>query len=85
MSTVWAVPASAIHRRHILGFLRDARCAMRVVEVRLFKNEALYKRTPLGSQRWEPSTNLARTADEISKYIAENGPVEATFVAADEV
>jgi uncharacterized protein YprB with RNaseH-like and TPR domain len=33
-----AVPASALHRRHILGFLRDAWCSVRAVEVRLFRN-----------------------------------------------
>jgi hypothetical protein len=53
--------------------------------VRLFKKDALYKRTPVASRRWEPSADLARTAEEISKYINENGPVEATLVAADEV
>ena len=85
MSTVWAVRASALRRRHILGFLKDTRCSVRAVEVRLFKNDGLYKRTPVGSRRWEPSTDLARTAEEISKYIIENGSVEATLVAADEV
>jgi hypothetical protein len=58
---------------------------VRAVEVRLFKNDALFKRTPVGSRRWEPSSDLAKTAQEIAKYIAENGPVEATLVAADEV
>jgi hypothetical protein len=84
MSTVWAVPAAGVDRRHILGFLKDTRCSVRAVEVRLFKNDALYRRTPAGSRRWEPSTDLVRTAEEISKYITENGPVEATLVAADE-
>jgi hypothetical protein len=85
MSTVWAVPASAIHRRNILGFLRDARCSVRAVEVWLFKKDWLYKGTPVASRRWETSIDLARTAEEISKYINDNGSVEATLVAADEV
>ncbi len=84
MSTVWAVPASTLHRRHILGFLRDARCSVRAVEVRLFKNDVLYRRTPVGSRRWEPSSDLAKTAQEITKYITDNGPVEATLVAEDD-
>jgi len=71
--------------RHILGFLRDARYSVRAVEVRLFKNDPLYRRTPVGSRRWDPSTDLARTAEEISKYITNNGPVEATLIATDEV
>ncbi|MGA7763778.1 MAG: hypothetical protein WCA59_18685 [Candidatus Binataceae bacterium] len=85
MSTVWAVPGTAIQRRHILGFLRDARCSVRAVEVRLFKSDPLFNRTPIGSRRWEPSRDLAKTAQEISKYIADNGPVQATIIAADEV
>ena len=95
MSTVWAVPLSSLlHRRHILEFLRDARCSTRAVEVRLFGKDALYKRTPITSRQWQPSADLANTAKEadlantakeIVKYIAENGPVEATIVAAEEV
>jgi hypothetical protein len=85
MSTVWTVPASAFQRGHILGFLRDARCSERAVEVRLFTSDRLYSRTPIGSRSWEPSSDLAKTAREISKYIAEHNPVEATLVAADEV
>jgi hypothetical protein len=84
MSTVWAVSPSTLHRRHILGFLRDARCSVRAVEVRLFKNDVLYRRTPVGSRRWEPSSDLAKTAQEITKYITDNGPVEAALVAEDD-
>jgi hypothetical protein len=80
-----AVPSSVVRRSRILGFLRDARCSVRVVEVRLFKNDTLYKRTPVDSRRWEPSSDLTKTAQEITQYIADNGAVEATLVAADEV
>jgi hypothetical protein len=69
----------------MLGFLRDARCSVRVVEIRLFKNDTLYKRTPVGERRWEPSSDVTKTAQEITQYIADNGAVEATLVAADEV
>jgi hypothetical protein len=44
---------------------------MRAVEVRLFKGNGLYRRAPLGSPRWEPSGDLSRTAEEISKYLTE--------------
>ena len=57
MSTLWAVPASAgLRPHHILAFLTDARCSVRVVEVRLFwKRLVLQPRAyclpTLGTQR----------------------------------
>ena len=69
---------------HYFALNRDARCSTRAVEVRLFGKDALYKRTPITSRQWQPSADLANTK-EIVKYIAENGPVEATIVAAEEV
>ena len=36
-STVWAVPATRVRETYILRFLKDAKCSVRVVEVRLFK------------------------------------------------
>jgi hypothetical protein len=85
MSTVWAVPASAAHQRGILAFLRDARCSVRPVEVKLFKYDSLYKRIPMATRRWEPSRDLTRTAQEIAKYISDSHSAEATLVATDEV
>jgi hypothetical protein len=87
-STVWAVPASAGIRpreTHIFRFLRDARCSARLVEVRLFKKGRLFDRVPMDTRRWEPGSDLANTAKEISKYIADSGSAEATIVASDEV
>jgi hypothetical protein len=87
-STVWAVPASAGIRpreTHIFRFLKDARCSVRVVEVRLFKTGRLYDRVPMDTRRWQPGSDLANTAKEITKYIAESGSAEATIVASDEV
>jgi len=85
MSTVWAIPASAAHQRGILAFLKDARCSVRAVEVKLFNYDSHYKRIPLATRRWEPSRDLTRTAQEIAKYISNNGSPEATLVATDEV
>jgi hypothetical protein len=85
MSTVWAIPASAAHPRRILTFLKDARCSVRAVEVKLFKYDSLYKRTPLATRRWEPSRDLSKIAEEIATYISNNGSPEATLVATDEV
>ena len=86
-TTVWAVRATHIWRRetHIFRFLRDARCAVRVVEVRLFKTSRLSERAPIETRRWEPGSDLAKTAKEISKYIADSGSIDATLVASDEV
>ncbi len=82
-SSVWAFPAAAVDRGLILRFLKDALCSGRTVEVRLFRKNSLYRRTPINSRRWEPGTDLARTAEEISDYIADNGLAEATLVAAE--
>ena len=70
-STVWAVRAAHIWRRetHIFRFLKDARCSVRVVEVRFFKTGRLYDRVPMETRRWQPGADLANTAKEISKYI----------------
>jgi hypothetical protein len=58
---------------------------IRAVEVRLFKTDSLYKRIPIDSQRWGPSDDLSKTAQEIAKYIADKDAAEAPLVAADEV
>ena len=86
-STVWAVRAGHIWRRetHIFRFLRDAQCTVRVVEVRLFKTSGLSDRVPMDTRRWEPGSDLAKIAKEISKYIADSGWVDATIVASDEI
>jgi hypothetical protein len=39
----------------------------------------------MDTRRWEPGSDLAKTAKEISKYIADSGSAEATIVASDEV
>jgi hypothetical protein len=86
-STVWAVPAANTRRREtdIFHFLKDARCSVRVVEVRLFKKGRIFDRAPMDRRRWEPGADLKETAKEISKYISDSGSVEATIVASDEV
>jgi hypothetical protein len=84
-STVWAVPATRVRDTYILRFLKNARCSVRVVEVRLFKTSRLFDRAPVDRRRWEPSGDLTETAKEISKYIADSGSPEATIVASDEL
>jgi hypothetical protein len=85
MSTVWAVPATGSRESQIFRFLKDARCSVRVVEVRLFKTGRLFDRAPIDTRRWGPGSDLPKTAKEISKYIADSGSAEATIVASDEV
>jgi hypothetical protein len=86
-STVWAVPKAATWPRetHIFRFLKDARCSVRVVEVRLFKTGRLSDRAPMDRRRWGPGSDPAETAKEISNYIADSGSADATIVASDEL
>jgi hypothetical protein len=49
-------------------------------KVRLF----MYDRTTIGSRRWEPVGDLAKTAEDISKYIDDSGSPQATIIR-DEV
>ena len=81
-STVWAAPATRLREAHVLRFLRDARCSVRLVEVNLFK-QGIFDRVQ--TRRWEPNGNLPETAKEISKYITDSGAEEARIVASDEV
>jgi hypothetical protein len=37
------------------------------------------------TRRWEPGSDLAKTAKEISKYIADSGSADGTIVASDEL
>ena len=53
-----------------------------MVDVSLFK-EFIFDR--VSTRRWEPDGDLARTAKEISKYVADGGCVEVRIVASDEV
>jgi hypothetical protein len=88
MPAVWSISSSGGRPREvsIYRFLKDARCPVRVVEVRLFKKDPLFGRRPVFTRRWEPGSALAATAKEISKYIADKGSVDATIVASwDEV
>ena len=79
-TTVWAAPAFRLKSRHILRFFAEARSPVRAVEVRLFRSDSLYSRTPVGSRRWESiGDDLARTAEDISKYIGDSGSPLATI------
>jgi hypothetical protein len=66
-----------IRETQILRFLKDARCSARVVEVRLFKTGRLSDRMPMDRRRRKPGSDLAKTAKEISKYIADSGDAES--------
>jgi hypothetical protein len=88
MPAIWRIPSSGLRPREvsIYRFLKDARCPVRVVEVRLFRRNPLFGRRPVYTRRWEPGSALAATAKEISKYIGDNGSVDSTIVAlSDEV
>ena len=87
MSIVWAVKGAHVFRReaHILRFLKDERCSVRIVEVRLFRTSRLSERVPTDMRCWKPGGDLTETAKQISKYIADSGSADATIVAGDEL
>jgi hypothetical protein len=87
MSTVWAVKGAHVfgRERHILRFLKDERCSVRIVEVRVFETSRLSDRVPMDVRCWKPGGDLTETAKQISKYIADSGSAEATIVAGDEL
>ena len=87
MSIVWAVKGAHGFGReaHILRFLKDERCSVRIVEVRVFKTSRLSDRVPMDVRCWKPGRDLTETAKEISKYIADSGSADATIVASDEL
>ena len=87
MSTVWAVKGAHVFRReeHILRFLKDERCSVRIVEVRVFETSRLSDRVPMDVRCWKPGGDLTETAKQISKYIADSGSADATIVASDEL
>jgi hypothetical protein len=58
-STVGDVPAARSRGSYILRFLKDAKCSLRVVKVRLFKTSRLSDRAPMDRRRWGPSSDLA--------------------------
>jgi hypothetical protein len=78
--TVWAAPAFRLKSRHVLRFLTESRSPIRAVEVRLFSSDTLYSRTPAGWRRWESVGDLAKTAEDISKYIGDSGSPLATII-----
>ena len=81
-STLWAAPATHLNEANILRFLKSARGSVRLVEVSLFK-ECIFD--SLGTRSREPGSDMTKTANEIWKYIADTGSVDATIVASDEV
>jgi hypothetical protein len=87
MSIVWAVKGAHLFGReaHILRFLKDERCSVRIVEVRVFKTSRLSDRVPMDVRCWKPGGDPTETAKEISKYIADSGSADATLVASDEL
>jgi hypothetical protein len=63
MSIVWAVKGAHGFGReaHILRFLKDERCSVRIVEVRVFKTSRLSDRVPMDVRCWKPGRDLTET------------------------
>jgi hypothetical protein len=83
-TTVWATPAFRLKSRHVLQSSRRRGHLILAVEVRLFSSDTLYSRTPVESRRWERVGDLAKIAEDISKYIGDSGSPLATIIT-DEV
>lgn len=79
---VWAAPSMPLHEAQILWLLKDAEFPVNLVEVSLFK-ESIFHRPE--RRYWEPAGDLAGTAKDISRYIADNGCVDVMISVSDEV
>ena len=79
-TTVWAAPAFRLKSRHVPRFLTESRSPIRALEVRLFSSDALYSRTSVETRRWESVGDLAKAAEDISKYIGDSDSPLATII-----
>lgn len=82
-SIVWATAASRVHEANVLRLLVEHRGrTAQVVEVRLFKDGS--SDSPSITQLWIPAGDLAKTATEISKFIADSGATDVRIFVSDE-
>jgi hypothetical protein len=81
-SIVWATAATRMREANVLRLLEDPGRTVQVVEVRLFEEWS----SDLASQtgRWIINGDLAKTAKEISKFIAESGAADVRILVSDE-
>ena len=82
-SIVWATAATRMREANILRLLHeDSGRTARVVEVRLFKEWSSDSASQ--TRRWIIAGELAKTAKEISKFIADSGAADVRIFVSDE-
>lgn len=82
-SIVWATAATSMREANILRLLlEDPGHTAQVVDVRLFKEWS--SDSALQTRRWIPAGDTAKTAQGISKFIADRGATEVRIVVSDE-
>jgi len=82
-SIVWATAAPRMREANILRLLlEDPGCTAQVVEVRLFKEWSSDSASQ--TRRWMIAGDLAKTAKEISKFIADSGAADVRMFVSDE-
>jgi hypothetical protein len=67
---------------NVLRLLEDPECPARIVEVRLFREWSSDSASQTG--RWITNGDLAKTAREISKFIADSDAVDVRIFLSDE-
>jgi hypothetical protein len=67
---------------NVLRLLEDPERTAQVVEVRLFKEWSSDSASQ--TQRWITNGDLAKTAREISKFIADSGAADVRIFVSDE-
>jgi hypothetical protein len=80
MSAVWIGPASQLSSSQILGLLREERCGVCVIEIKLLESTGPLSSAVATSRRFEIDGNFANVAEEISRYVAESGCREVAVV-----
>ena len=81
-SIVWATAATRMREANLLRLLQDPEHKGRIVEVRLFKEFS--SEWASQTRRWITDGDLAKTAKEISKFIADSAAVDVRIFISDE-
>jgi hypothetical protein len=81
-SIVWATAATRMREANVLRLLEDPERTARVVEVRLFAEWSSDSASQM--RRWITNGDLAKTAREISKFIADSGAADVRIFVSDE-
>ena len=80
MSAVWIGPAAQLSSSQILGLLREERCGVCVIEIKLLESTGRLSSTVAASRCFEIDGNFANVAEEITRYIAASGCREVAVV-----